>query len=68
MTGPAAHHIESRLKPGGKYEMATQELQPDTRLRQDTVVQLKHEAAQLNRTAVTRRMRRQDGGRRRFEG
>ena len=41
--------IEPRLKPGGKYEMATLELQPDTPLRRETVQALVQEATRLNR-------------------
>ena len=41
--------IEPRLKPGGKYEMATLELRPDTPLRRETVQALAQEAARLGR-------------------
>ena len=41
--------IEPRLKAGGKYEMATMELRPDTPLTLDTVTRLVSEAARLNR-------------------
>ncbi|MBT9500845.1 MAG: DUF1801 domain-containing protein [Burkholderiaceae bacterium] len=41
-------HIEPRLKPGGKYELATLELRQDTPLLRDTVVQLAEAAARLN--------------------
>jgi uncharacterized protein YdhG (YjbR/CyaY superfamily) len=41
--------IEPRLKPGGKYEMATLELGPDTPLRSDTVQALVQQAARLDR-------------------
>lgn len=50
MRGQRLRHIEPRLKPGGKYELATLELRQDTPLRRETVVQLAIEAAQLNRT------------------
>jgi hypothetical protein len=50
MRGQRLRHIEPRLKPGGKYELATLELRPDTPLRRETVLQLVTEAAQLNRT------------------
>jgi uncharacterized protein YdhG (YjbR/CyaY superfamily) len=41
--------IEPRLKPGGKYEMATLALRPDTPLRRETVQALVQEAARLDR-------------------
>ena len=41
--------IEPRLKPGGKYEMATLALHPDTPLRRETVQALVQEAARLDR-------------------
>ena len=50
MRGQRLRHIEPRLKPGGKYELATLELQPDTPLLQATVVQLAVEATRLNQT------------------
>lgn len=43
-------HIEPRLRPGGKYEMATLELLPETPLGRDTVVCLVQQAAKLSRT------------------
>ncbi|TDP72735.1 DUF1801 domain-containing protein [Roseateles toxinivorans] len=46
--GKRLWHIEPRLKPGGKYELATLELRPDTPLLRETVVQLVEEAARLN--------------------
>ena len=49
MRGQRLLHLEPRLKPSGKYELATLQLHPDTPLRQETVVQLAREAAQLNR-------------------
>lgn len=47
--GQQLRHIEPRLKPGGKYQMATLQLLPDTPLAQDTVVRLAREACELNR-------------------
>lgn len=47
--GQRLHHIESRLKPGGKYEMATLELREDTPLLRHTVINLATEAVNLNR-------------------
>ena len=57
--GQRLRHIEPRLRPGGKYEMATLELLPDTPLERSVVVQLVEEAARLQRllgdaTAVAR--------------
>ena len=49
--GQRLRHIEPRLQPGGKYEMATLELREDTPLQRATVVTLAQEAAQLNRSA-----------------
>ena len=46
--GKRLRHIEPRLKPGGKYEMATLELVEGTPLLQATVAQLAKEAAALN--------------------
>ena len=46
--GQRLRHIEPRLKPGGKYEMATLELVEQTPLEQPTVIQLVQEAAALN--------------------
>jgi hypothetical protein len=48
--GQRLRHIEPRLKPGGKYEMATLDLRQDTPLAQATVVQLVQEACRLNRS------------------
>ncbi len=42
-------HIEPRLKPGGKYEMAKLELGLNTSLLKETVTRLVAEAADLNR-------------------
>jgi hypothetical protein len=47
--GQRLRHIEPRLKPGGKYEMATLDLRPATPLERDTVVRLVEEASRLNR-------------------
>jgi hypothetical protein len=47
--GQRLRHIEDRLKPGGKYEMATLDLQPATPLERDTVLRLVQAAARLNR-------------------
>ena len=49
--GQRLRHIEPRLRPGGKYEMATLELREDTPLERVTVVTLAQEAARLNRSA-----------------
>ena len=48
--GQRLRHIEPRLKPGGKYEMATLELARETPLDQATVVLLAREASALNRS------------------
>jgi hypothetical protein len=45
--GQRLRHIEPRLRPGGKYEMATLELKPETPLLRETVVKLVAEAAKL---------------------
>lgn len=52
--GQRLRHIEPRLKPGGKYEMATLELRQHTPLLQETVTSLASEAAKLNRVASGR--------------
>lgn len=49
--GQRLRHIEPRLRPGGKYEMATLELKQDTPLLQETVTRLTFEAAKFNRGA-----------------
>jgi hypothetical protein len=49
--GQRLRHIESRLKPGGKYEMATLELLATTPLERDTVVRLVQQASRLNLSA-----------------
>ncbi|MGY4829053.1 DUF1801 domain-containing protein [Sphaerotilaceae bacterium SBD11-9] len=48
--GQRLRHIEPRLKPGGKYEMATLELRPGTPLERDAVMQLVREARALNQS------------------
>lgn len=48
MRGQRLRAIEPRLKPGGKYELATLELHQDTPLLRETVVQLAVEATRLN--------------------
>ena len=48
--GQRLRAIEPRLKPGGKYEMATLALLPDTPLERDVVLRLVREACALNRT------------------
>lgn len=48
--GQRLRHIEPRLRPGGKYEMATLELKPDTPLAPETVTALVIEAVALNRS------------------
>ncbi len=45
--GQRLRGIEPRLRPGGKYEMATLHLQPDTPLERATVLRLVAQAAQL---------------------
>jgi hypothetical protein len=46
--GQRLRHIEPRLKPGGKYEMATLEIVESTPLARDTVARLAEAAAGLN--------------------
>jgi hypothetical protein len=46
--GKRLRGIEPRLKPGGKYEMATLELVEETTLERSTVVELVKEAVALN--------------------
>jgi hypothetical protein len=46
--GQRLQGIEPRLKPGGKYEMATLELQEETPLERSTVVELVKRAVALN--------------------
>lgn len=47
--GQRLRHVEPRLKPGGKYEMATLELRSDTPLARPVVQSLAVEALALNR-------------------
>jgi hypothetical protein len=47
--GQHLRHIEPRLKPGGKYEMATIELRQGTALDRETVQTLAREGTRLNR-------------------
>lgn len=53
--GQRLRHIEPRLRPGGKYEMATLELREDTPLARETALRLAAEAAALGVTAGLRR-------------
>lgn len=46
--GARLRHLEPRLKPGGKYEMATLELREGTSLEHSTVTTLAQEAVALN--------------------
>ena len=46
--GQRLRHIEPRLRPGGKFEMATLELKEGTALERATVIALAQEAARLN--------------------
>jgi hypothetical protein len=48
LRGQRLRHIEPRLKPGGRYELATLELREGTPLLRATVVRLAEEAAALN--------------------
>jgi hypothetical protein len=48
--GQRLGEIEGRLKPGGKYEMATLELRDGMTIKPATVTRLTREAAALNRT------------------
>jgi hypothetical protein len=48
--GQRLRDIESRLKPGGKYEMATLELVEGTPFERSTLVRLIREAVSLNST------------------
>lgn len=47
--GQRLQDLEPRLRPGGKYEMATLELQPQTPLSRETVLRLVRHAVELNR-------------------
>jgi hypothetical protein len=49
--GKDLRHVEPRLRPGGKYAMATLELLEGTPLAQSTVVRLVQEAVALNLSA-----------------
>jgi hypothetical protein len=48
--GRRLREIEPRLKPGGKYEMATLELREDDRIAAATATRLVRAAMRLNRT------------------
>jgi hypothetical protein len=48
--GQKLRHIEPRLKPGGKYQMATLQLVKDTPLERATVLRLAQEASALNQS------------------
>jgi hypothetical protein len=48
--GQRLRDIDQRLKPGGKYEMATIELKEDDAISAETVRRLTREAVRLNRT------------------
>lgn len=48
--GQRLRHIEPRLRPGGKYEMATLELREGTPLERATVTRLVQAGAGLNRS------------------
>ena len=50
--GQRLRHIEPRLRPGGKYRMATLELKQDTPLLRETAVRLATEAARLSRPGL----------------
>lgn len=49
--GQRLRHIEPRLRPGGKYEMATLELKEGTALDRAVAISLAREAARLNALA-----------------
>ena len=49
--GQRLRHIEPRLRPGGKYQMATLELKEGTPFLQETAIRLVAEATQLSRAA-----------------
>jgi hypothetical protein len=46
--GQRLRSVEPRLKPGGRYDLATLQLRPDTPLSADTVRRLTAEAVALN--------------------
>jgi hypothetical protein len=48
--GKRLRDIDSRLKPGGKYEMATLELREGTTIDEATIRQLTRAAVDLNKT------------------
>ena len=48
--GQRLRAIEERLKPGGKYEMATLELREGTAISSATVCRLANEAVSLNKS------------------
>lgn len=48
--GQRLREIESRLKPGGKYEMATMTFDAETTISDETVIALAVAAAELNRS------------------
>ena len=48
--GRRLRHIEPRLKPGGKYEMATLELREGVAIKPAVATRLAREAVALNRT------------------
>ncbi|MDQ8023687.1 MAG: DUF1801 domain-containing protein [Moraxellaceae bacterium] len=48
--GQRLRDIEPRLRPGGKYQMATLELHQDTPLEREVVERLVRAAVELNRT------------------
>lgn len=50
--GQRLRHIEPRLHPGGKHEMATLEIKQRTALPRETVISLSREAVKLNRLAA----------------
>ena len=56
--------IEPRLKPGGKYEMATVELREGMTVKPATVRRLTREAVALNKKLGDRRLAAKPGGRR----
>lgn len=48
--GKRLQHIQPRLKPGGKYELATFTILEQTAVEREVVLRLVREAAELNRT------------------
>lgn len=59
--GKRLRDIEPRLKPGGRYEMATLELRAETPLHRDTVLRLARRAATLDGAASGAVQSRQTG-------